>query len=71
MSASAERLLVNLFHAAAKRSTAPRETASCSCGQPRRPGQRNCNECHATKQRAYRAKQRDANSPFARFVRRS
>jgi hypothetical protein len=31
----------------------------CKCGKPRRPGQRECRQCHATAVREYRRRLKD------------
>lgn len=68
---------VAMFHMEHIENTQSDQTVSrCKCGGERRPGQRNCAECHSAANRAYRARMKEkaaklraAYNGMARLVR--
>lgn len=40
------------------RKTKGKDRTKCLCGNPVRPNQRNCNECHAKAQKLFRERQK-------------
>jgi uncharacterized OB-fold protein len=42
-------------------------TTTCTCGRPRRPNQRDCDQCHAKAQREYRKRQKEKLNKLQAF----